>query len=36
MTLLPNGDIGIIYEGAGYKTIDFVVVPRSDLASSQR
>ncbi|MBR6735079.1 MAG: exo-alpha-sialidase [Kiritimatiellae bacterium] len=36
MTLLPNGDIGIIYEGAGYKTINFVVVPRSDLASSQR
>ena len=31
MTLLPNGDIGILYEGAGYSTIDFVTVPLADV-----
>ena len=31
MTILPNGDIGILYEGAGYSTIDFVTVPLADV-----
>ncbi|MBP5511422.1 MAG: exo-alpha-sialidase [Kiritimatiellae bacterium] len=29
MTVFPNGDIGILYEGAGYKTIVFLIVPAS-------
>jgi len=31
MTILPDGDIGILYEGAGYSTIDFVTVPLADV-----
>lgn len=29
MTILKNGDIGVVYEGAGYATINFVTIPRS-------
>ena len=28
MSILPDGDIGILFEGAGYDTIDFVSIPR--------
>ena len=31
ITVLKNGDIGILYEGAGYGTIDFVTVPIADV-----
>ena len=31
MTVLPNGDIGILYEGAGYATINFTTVPLADI-----
>ena len=31
MTILPNGDIGILYEGAGYSMIDFVAIPLADV-----
>ncbi len=31
MTILPNGDIGILYEGAGYATINFTTVPLADI-----
>jgi len=31
MTILPNGDIGILFEGAGYATINFVTVPLADV-----
>ncbi len=31
MAKLPNGDIGVLYEGAGYSTINFVTVPRADV-----
>jgi sialidase-1 len=34
MTILPNGDIGILYEGAGYATINFTTVPLSDVKGS--
>ncbi|MBQ6457776.1 MAG: exo-alpha-sialidase [Kiritimatiellae bacterium] len=34
MTVLPDGNIGILYEGAGYATINFVTVPRADIAGS--
>ena len=27
MAILPNGDIGLLYEGAGYATINFTTVP---------
>ena len=31
MAILPSGDIGVIYEGAGYNTIIFTTVPASSL-----
>ncbi len=31
MAMLKNGDIGVLYEGAGYATVNFTVVPRADL-----
>ena len=31
MTILPNGDIGILYEGAGYATINFTTVTLADI-----
>ena len=31
MVVLRNGDIGVIYEGAGYKTIVFTTVPAAQL-----
>jgi sialidase-1 len=31
MTILPNGDIGILYEGAGYSTINFTTVTLADI-----
>ncbi len=31
MTVLPNGDIGVLYEGPGYATINFVTVPRTEV-----
>ena len=31
MAILPNGDIGVIYEGAGYNTIIFTTVPAASL-----
>jgi len=31
ITVMKNGDIGVLYEGAGYSTINFVVVPRKDV-----
>ena len=31
MTILPDGDIGILYEGAGYATINFTTVPLADI-----
>ena len=31
MAILPNGDIGVIYEGAGYDTIVFTVVPKASI-----
>ena len=31
MTILPNGDIGILYEGAGYATINFVTVTLAEV-----
>ena len=31
MTILPNGDIGILYEGAGYAAIYFTTVPLGDV-----
>ena len=31
MTILPNGDVGILYEGAGYATINFTTVPLADI-----
>lgn len=31
MAVLPNGDIGILYEGAGYATIRFATVPAAAL-----
>ncbi len=30
MTILPNGDIGVLYETAGYGSIDFVTVSKKD------
>ena len=33
LCVLPNGDIGIAYEGAGYATINFTTVPRAVVAS---
>jgi len=33
MTILGNGDIGVLYEGAGYNTINFTVVPRADVVA---
>ncbi len=33
MAVLKNGDIGILYEGAGYATINFTTVPRNDAVS---
>ena len=31
MAILPSGDIGVIYEGAGYNTIIFTTVPAASL-----
>ena len=31
MTILPNGDVGVLFEGAGYSTIDFVAIPLADV-----
>ena len=31
MTILPNGDVGVVYEGAGYNTIVFTTVPEASL-----
>ena len=31
MAILPNGDVGILYEGAGYATIVFTTVPKGDV-----
>lgn len=36
ITILPSGDVGILYEGAGYGTIDFVTVPKEDIRASTR
>ena len=36
MTILPNGDIGILYEGAGYATINFTTVPFADIKAQLR
>ncbi len=36
MTVLPNGDIGILYEGAGYATINFATVPLADIKAQLR
>jgi len=33
LCVLPNGDIGVAYEGAGYATINFTTVPSGDVAS---
>ena len=33
MAVLPNGDIGVLFEGAGYATIRFVAVPRGDVVA---
>ena len=33
ITVLPNGDIGVLYEGPGYGTINFVTVPRNDVVA---
>ena len=33
MAILKNGDIGVLYEGAGYATINFVTVPRADVVA---
>ena len=30
MTILPNGDIGVLYEGPNYATIKFVTIPRNE------
>jgi sialidase-1 len=31
LCVLPNGDIGITWEGAGYATINFKAIPRSSV-----
>ena len=31
MAILPDGDIGVIYEGAGYKTIVFTTIPATSV-----
>ena len=31
MTILPNGDVGVVYEGAGYNTIVFTTVSEASL-----
>ena len=31
ITILPSGDVGILYEGAGYRTVDFAIVPKEDI-----
>ena len=33
ITVLPNGDVGVIYEGPGYATINFITVPRNDVVA---
>ena len=33
ITVLGNGDIGVLYEGAGYNTINYAVVPRADVVA---
>ena len=33
ITILKNGEIGVLYEGAGYGTINFVTVPRADVVA---
>ena len=30
MTILKSGDIGVLYEGGGYATINFVTIPRNE------
>lgn len=36
ITILKDKSIGVLYEGAGYATIDFVVVPFEDLKESMK
>jgi len=36
ITMLKNGDVGVLYEGAGYKTIDFVVVGKDAIKADIR
>lgn len=40
MCILPNGDLGVVYEGAGYATINFTTVPAAkvleEIASSRK
>ncbi len=33
MCVLPGGDIGVLYEGAGYGTVNFATVPRGDIVA---
>jgi len=33
ITLLKNGDVGVLYEGAGYGTIEFVIVSKAEIAA---
>lgn len=33
ITVLKSGDIGVLYEGSGYATINFVTVPRAEIAA---
>jgi len=36
LCVLPDRDIGVVYEGAGYETINFTSVPRAEVASQLR
>ncbi len=36
LTALPKGGVGILYEGEGYGTIDFVIVPKEDLVADAK
>jgi len=33
ITMLKNGDVGVLYEGPGYNTIDFVTVSKDEIAA---
>jgi len=33
ITILKNGDVGVLYEGAGYGTIEFLTVPKDEIAA---